>query len=94
MLAGPRPIKAMRKAPRRSRGAFSLAAFVMAKAPVAGRRQDAARREAGVATAARFARHSVAALLQRVAAMRPWTTTLAVTPDSRCTAGCGRAACR
>jgi rSAM/selenodomain-associated transferase 1 len=54
----------------------------MAKAPVAGRVKTRLAAEAGVATAVRFARHSLASLLQRVGGDAPWSTTLAVTPDS------------
>jgi rSAM/selenodomain-associated transferase 1 len=54
----------------------------MAKVPVAGRVKTRLAAEAGVATAVRFARHSLAALVQRVGRNAPWSTTLAVTPDS------------
>jgi rSAM/selenodomain-associated transferase 1 len=54
----------------------------MAKAPVAGRVKTRIASELGTAAAVRFARHSAAALLQRVAADPRWSTTLAVTPDS------------
>ncbi len=54
----------------------------MAKAPVAGRVKTRLATEAGVGTAVRFARHSIAALLQRVGRNAPWSTTLAVTPDT------------
>jgi uncharacterized protein len=53
----------------------------MAKAPVAGRVKTRLAGEFGVATAVRFARHSLASLLQRVANTAPWSTTLAITPD-------------
>jgi rSAM/selenodomain-associated transferase 1 len=53
----------------------------MAKAPVAGVVKTRIGRELGTAAAVRFARHSAAALLQRVAADPRWSTTLAVTPD-------------
>jgi uncharacterized protein len=57
----------------------------MARAPVAGRVKTRLAAEAGVATAVRFARHSAAALLQRVGRDPRWSTTLAVTPDSAAT---------
>ena len=53
----------------------------MAKAPVAGRVKTRLAGDVGVATAVRFARHSLAALLQRVAVDARWSTLLAVTPD-------------
>jgi uncharacterized protein len=53
----------------------------MAKAPVAGRVKTRLAAEAGAGAAVRFARHSLAALLQRVAIDARWSTTLAVTPD-------------
>jgi rSAM/selenodomain-associated transferase 1 len=53
----------------------------MAKAPVAGRVKTRIADHLGVVTAVRFARHSLAALLQRVATDRRWSTTLSVTPD-------------
>jgi uncharacterized protein len=54
----------------------------MAKAPVAGRVKTRIASELGIAAAVRFARHSAAALLQRVASDPRWSTTLAVTPDT------------
>ncbi|MFZ1103750.1 MAG: TIGR04282 family arsenosugar biosynthesis glycosyltransferase [Hyphomicrobiaceae bacterium] len=54
----------------------------MAKAPVAGRVKTRLAREAGLATAVRFARHRVAALVQRVGTDARWSTVLAVVPDS------------
>jgi len=54
----------------------------MAKAPVAGRVKTRLAREVGVGAALRFARHSAAALLRRVAFDRRWETILAVTPDT------------
>ena len=53
----------------------------MAKLPVAGSVKTRLAREIGVAGATRFARHAVAALLQRVGLDRRWQTTLAVAPD-------------
>jgi rSAM/selenodomain-associated transferase 1 len=53
----------------------------MAKAPVAGRVKTRLAREAGLATALRFARHRVAALVQRVGRDARWSTVLAVLPD-------------
>jgi uncharacterized protein len=52
----------------------------MARAPVAGRVKTRLAAEAGVGTAVRFARHSLASLAARVADQR-WSTALAVTPD-------------
>jgi hypothetical protein len=54
----------------------------MTKAPVEGLVKTRIARELGTATAVRFARHSAAALLQRVAADPRWSTVLAVTPDT------------
>ncbi len=54
----------------------------MAKAPVAGRVKTRLSVEVGVATAVRFVRHSLAALLPRVTAAPRWSTLLAVTPDT------------
>ena len=54
----------------------------MARATVAGRVKTRLAAEVGVATAIRFARHSLAALLQRVTADARWSTLLAVTPDT------------
>ena len=53
----------------------------MAKAPVAGRVKTRLAGELGVATAVRFARHSLASLLPRVAVDARWSAQLAVTPD-------------
>lgn len=53
----------------------------MAKEPKAGRTKTRLAADIGVATALRFARHSLAALLQRVGRNGPWSTILAVTPD-------------
>ena len=53
----------------------------MAKAPVAGRVKTRLAGELGVATAVRFARHSLASLLSRVAVDARWSALLAVTPD-------------
>jgi rSAM/selenodomain-associated transferase 1 len=54
----------------------------MAKAPVAGRVKTRLAREAGLATALRFARHRVPALVQRVGRDARWTTVLALLPDA------------
>lgn len=54
----------------------------MAKAPVAGRVKTRLAGEVGTATAVRFARHSLACLLQRITADGRWSTALAVTPDA------------
>jgi rSAM/selenodomain-associated transferase 1 len=72
----------MQKAPRRRVTPFRWRLIVMAKAPVAGRVKTRLSVEVGAATAVRFARHSLAALLQRVTADPRWATTLAVTPDT------------
>jgi rSAM/selenodomain-associated transferase 1 len=53
----------------------------MAKAPLAGRVKTRLGSELGVAAAVRFARHSAAALLQRVGADTRWSTAIAVAPD-------------
>ena len=54
----------------------------MAKAPVAGNVKTRLAREVGVATATRFARHSTAALIARIACDPRWQTSLWVTPDA------------
>ncbi|HEX6001635.1 MAG TPA: TIGR04282 family arsenosugar biosynthesis glycosyltransferase [Hyphomicrobiaceae bacterium] len=54
----------------------------MAKAPVAGRVKTRLAAEAGLAVALRFARHRIAALVQRMQGGGAWHTLLAVTPDS------------
>src|SRR5262245_41938938 len=73
--------RTMRKAPRHRAAPFRWRLVVMAKAPVAGHVKTRLAEELGVATAVRFARHSLASLLQRVANTAPWSTTLAITPD-------------
>ena len=75
----PRRHSERRRAPRAA--PFRLRLIVMAKAPVAGRVKTRIAAELGVATAVRFARHSLASLLRRVGADGRWSTTLAVTPD-------------
>jgi rSAM/selenodomain-associated transferase 1 len=80
MTARPRP-NAMQKAPRPRAAPFRWRLVVMAKAPVAGRVKTRLAGEVGMATAVRFARHSLASLMQRVAVDGRWSTTLAVTPD-------------
>jgi uncharacterized protein len=78
----PRPrINAVQEAPRHRAAPLRCRLIVMARAPVAGRVKTRLAAEVGVATALRFARHSLAALLQRVAADARWSATLAVTPD-------------
>jgi rSAM/selenodomain-associated transferase 1 len=72
----------MQKAPRRRVAPFRCRLVVMAKAPVAGRVKTRLAAEVGVARAVRFARHGLAALLQRVTTDRRWFTLLAVTPDT------------
>jgi hypothetical protein len=67
---------------RRRAAPFRWRLIVMAKVPAAGRVKTRLAAEAGLATAVRFARHSLASLLRRVGATAPWSTTLAVTPDS------------
>lgn len=83
-----RPHKRDRKAPRPRAAAFRWRLVVMAKAPVAGGVKTRLAREAGVATATRFARHAAAALLGRVAHDPRWQTSLAVTPDTSAASGC------
>jgi rSAM/selenodomain-associated transferase 1 len=53
----------------------------MAKAPVAGRVKTRLGRQIGAAAAARFYRHSLAALIQRLASDPRWETTIAVAGD-------------
>src|SRR5262245_28959775 len=78
----PRPrVMAMQEAPRIRAAPFRCRLVVMAKAPVAGRVKTRLAGKVGMATALRFARHSLAALLQRIAADARWTTILAVAPD-------------
>jgi uncharacterized protein len=77
----PRRQSDRQRAPRRRVAPFRLRLIVMAKAPVAGRVKTRIAAELGVATAVRFARHSLGSLLQRVSAEARWCTTLAVTPD-------------
>jgi rSAM/selenodomain-associated transferase 1 len=72
----------VRKAPRRCAAPFRWWLVVMAKAPMAGRVKTRLGRELGVGTAVRFARHSLASLVQRTAIDGRWSTTLAVTPDA------------
>ncbi len=56
----------------------------MAKVPVAGRIKTRLAAELGAATAVRFARHSCAALLRRLARDGRWHTSLAFAPDLGC----------
>ena len=77
----PRRHSDRQRAPRKRAAPFRLRLIVMAKAPVAGRVKTRIAAELGVATAVRFARHSLASLLRRVGADGRWSTTLAVTPD-------------
>lgn len=53
----------------------------MARAPVAGRVKTRLARDVGVAEATRFARHSLTALLARLAPDPRWRLILAITPD-------------
>jgi rSAM/selenodomain-associated transferase 1 len=69
-------------APHRRAPPFRWRLIVMAKAPVAGGVKTRLAGELGVAAAVRFARHSAAALLQRVGADTRWSTSIAVAPDS------------
>lgn len=78
----PRRQSADPKAPRSRAAPFRCRLIIMAKAPVAGRVKTRLAREAGLATAVRFARHRVAALVQRVGTDARWSTVLAVVPDS------------
>lgn len=66
---------------------FRLRLVVMAKVPVAGLVKTRLTREAGVATATRFARHAARCLLHRVARHSRWQTYLAISPDSGVGAG-------
>jgi uncharacterized protein len=60
--------------------AFRCRLVVMAKAPVAGRAKTRLASQLGTATTLRFARHSLLALVARLADDRRWQTTIAVTP--------------
>lgn len=60
----------------------------MAREPVAGNVKTRLAREVGFATATRFARQSVGALLQRVGRDARWQTHLAVTPDTSMASRC------
>jgi rSAM/selenodomain-associated transferase 1 len=60
----------------------------MAKLPVAGAAKTRLAREIGMASATRFARQAMAALLQRVAHDPRWHTTLAVSPDASVASRC------
>jgi rSAM/selenodomain-associated transferase 1 len=55
---------------------------IMARFPVAGRAKTRLAREVGMGTALRFARHTSAAVMQRLASDPRWRVTIAVTPDS------------
>jgi rSAM/selenodomain-associated transferase 1 len=81
MMGNHRRTSADRKASRHRAAPFRWRLIVMAKAPVGGRVKTRLAGELGVTTAVRFARHSLAGLVQRIAADTRWTTTLAVTPD-------------
>jgi uncharacterized protein len=71
-----------RRAPRARAAPFCCRLIVMARAPVAGRVKTRLAAEAGLATAVRFARHSLTALVRRVGMDARWSTLLAVTPDN------------
>lgn len=60
---------------------FRWRLVVMAKVPVAGLVKTRLTRQAGVATATRFARHAARCLLHRVARHPRWQTSLAIAPD-------------
>lgn len=60
----------------------------MAKLPVAGSVKTRLARAIGVARATGFARHAMAALLQRVGRDRRWQTTIAIAPDPGVAARC------
>jgi rSAM/selenodomain-associated transferase 1 len=77
----PRRQSAHPKAPHARAAPFRCRLIIMAKVPVAGRVKTRLAREAGLATAVRFARHRVAALVQRVGRDARWSTALAVMPD-------------
>jgi uncharacterized protein len=61
---------------------FRCRLVIMAKAPVAGAVKTRLAREAGVATATRFARQCCAAMIARVGLDPRWETLLCVTPDA------------
>lgn len=64
---------------------FQCQLVVMAKAPVAGRAKTRLASQIGTATALRFARHSLLALVARLADDRRWQTTIAITPRASLT---------
>jgi rSAM/selenodomain-associated transferase 1 len=73
------------KASRHRAAPFRYRLVIMAKAPVAGAVKTRLAREAGVAAATRFARHSAAALIARVGFDPRWQTSLWVAPDASST---------
>ena len=70
------------KASRKRAAPYRFRLVVMVKAPVAGAVKTRLARDLGVAAACRFARHTAAAVLQRVAGDPRWQTVLAVAPDA------------
>ena len=69
------------KAPHQRAAPFRCRLIIMAKAPVAGRVKTRLATEAGVATALRFARHRIAALVQGMGRTARWSTILAGSPE-------------
>jgi uncharacterized protein len=80
MFSSRHPTKVKKKAPRHPAAPFQRRLVVMAKAPVAGRAKTRLARQIGTASALRFARQSLLALIARLAADRRWQTMIAVTP--------------
>ena len=64
------------------RGLFRPRLVVMVKQPVGGRVKTRLARQAGLARAVNFYRHSTAAVLARIAYDRRWQTLLSVAPDT------------
>lgn len=77
-MYGRRSIRSQTQAPRVRAAPFRCRLVVMAKAPVAGRVKTRLARDLGVATATRFARHSLPALLARVTHPGAWQTIVAL----------------
>lgn len=63
------------------RGAFSCRLVVMAKLPALGHVKTRLAREIGGVEALRFYRHTLAAVVARLAADRRWQTLLSISPD-------------
>jgi hypothetical protein len=77
----PRRIKPEQRAPHTRAAPFRCRLVVMAKAPVAGRVKTRLARELGVATATRFARQAMAALLARMSRGLARPTAIAIAVD-------------